>query len=566
MINRALRTAASAAAVCGLALTGCSLGGGGTEGQSSEESPMPAASPGQLVKVDGFWTDPAIGRPLADMVLEVPQLQAENKDYMARGRFQVLSIDKKGDTARLVGAWLQPAEGPALGSMSLGGGVDVLNKEPRITLWDVDSGTLIKPLQTEKSDRFDKPVSNLYQSMTEETPANRDKPVELFWVDFPAPSGNSVRVLPGPWTPPTDPVQVTEGKTYVKEAVDENAKFSDEPPADYGDESALRYVDSLVNTTEMDPNSSLSRFEGGEALNIDADVLFDFDKDIVNAKGKKVLDSTAQKLKEGASGQEIALVGHTDAKGSADYNKKLSQRRADAVKKYLDPKVEGADITFKTEGRGADEPLAPNFDAKGGDIKANQAKNRRVSFEFRDGSVSGGVSTGQPEKKIPAVEKTEPADGALASAVLKVEGAAVGPVRLDIRGISEDGPYTRFDFGFAAQNPDDASITFFLEPRDSKRVFGLNSYGQIGSPSADHMALVDDEGKVVKPAQAGGHSCLCSSASPTNVSAGNTPAPLYAMFPTDSLPQGKFKLRIAETGEWELDLDELKQKAEEQRN
>ncbi|PMD01481.1 hypothetical protein, partial [Brevibacterium paucivorans] len=126
---------------------------------------------------------------------------------------------------------------------------------------------------------------------------------ELFWVDFPAPSGNSVRVLPGPWTPPTDPVQVTEGKTYVKEAVDENAKFSDEPPADYGDESALRYVDPLVNTTEMDPNSSLSRFE-------------------------------------------------------------------------LDPKVEGADITFKMEGRGADEPLAPNFDAKGGDIKANQAKNR----------------------------------------------------------------------------------------------------------------------------------------------------------------------------------------------
>lgn len=547
MINRALRTAASAAAVCGLALTGCSLSGGGAQGHSSEESPVPAANPGQLVKVDGFWTDPAIGRPLADMVLEVPQPQAENKEYTARGRFQVLSIDKKGDTARLVGAWLQPAEGPALGSMSLGGSVEVLNKEPRITLWDVDSGTLIKPLQTEKSDRF-------------------DKPVELFWVDFPAPSGNSVRVLPGPWTPPTDPVQVTEGKTYVNEAVDENAKFSDEPPADYGDESALRYVDPFVNTTEMDPNSSLSRFEGGEALNIDADVLFDFDKDAVNAKGKKVLDSTAQKLKEGASGQEITLVGHTDAKGSAEYNKKLSQRRADAVKKYLDPKVEGADITFKTEGRGADEPLVPNFDAKGGDIKANQAKNRRVSFEFRDGSVSGGISTGEPEKKIPAVEKTEPADGALASAVLHVEGGSVDPVRLDIRGISEDGPYTRFDFGFAAQNPDDASITFFIEPRDSKMVFGPNSYGQIGSPSADHMTVVDDEGKVVKPAQAGGHSCLCSSASPTNVSAGNTPAPLYAMFPTDSLPKGKFKLRIAETGEWELNLDELKQKAEEQRN
>ena len=67
------------------------------------------------------------------------------------------------------------------------------------------------------------------------------------------------------------------------------------------------------------------------------------------------------------------MTGHTDDIGSADYNKNLSQQRADAVKKYLtDSGIAESRIT--TRGAGMDEPVATNKTAQG------RAKNRRIEF------------------------------------------------------------------------------------------------------------------------------------------------------------------------------------------
>ncbi|WP_106792553.1 OmpA family protein [Aquimarina sp. Aq78] len=71
---------------------------------------------------------------------------------------------------------------------------------------------------------------------------------------------------------------------------------------------------------------------------------------------------------------KIKIIGHTDADGNAESNRKLSEQRAKAVKMIL---VEQYDIRFsriQIEGKGEARPIADNTS------KAGKAKNRRVEF------------------------------------------------------------------------------------------------------------------------------------------------------------------------------------------
>jgi outer membrane protein OmpA-like peptidoglycan-associated protein len=51
----------------------------------------------------------------------------------------------------------------------------------------------------------------------------------------------------------------------------------------------------------------------------------------------------------------VTIVGHTDPAGPADYNRALSLRRAEAVKRFLNSRSVKTDIAV--EGRGEDEPI-----------------------------------------------------------------------------------------------------------------------------------------------------------------------------------------------------------------
>ena len=69
----------------------------------------------------------------------------------------------------------------------------------------------------------------------------------------------------------------------------------------------------------------------------------------------------------------LSIVGHTDNVGSDEYNQKLSEDRAEAVKSYLVKKGVG-EISITAEGKGESEPIADNNTSEGRD------KNRRVVF------------------------------------------------------------------------------------------------------------------------------------------------------------------------------------------
>jgi hypothetical protein len=75
--------------------------------------------------------------------------------------------------------------------------------------------------------------------------------------------------------------------------------------------------------------------------------------------------------------QEILLQGYTDNKGNEETNREVSQKRADYIKGYL-VKNYGLDAAkIKTEGKGQNDPIAPNKTAEG------RAQNRRIRVSVR---------------------------------------------------------------------------------------------------------------------------------------------------------------------------------------
>ena len=99
-------------------------------------------------------------------------------------------------------------------------------------------------------------------------------------------------------------------------------------------------------------------------------VNFDFDKSKIRKSDVAELEKATAFLKKYPD-SKVVLVGHTDSVGTEKYNLKLSQRRADAVKKYLVDKGEKAD-RITTEGKGEAYPIADNKTDKG------RFENRRV--------------------------------------------------------------------------------------------------------------------------------------------------------------------------------------------
>ncbi len=103
-------------------------------------------------------------------------------------------------------------------------------------------------------------------------------------------------------------------------------------------------------------------------------VLFQHDKAVLTDAAKTTLDAVANGLSGRPDIDAVVITGHTDSTGTDDYNQRLSQMRADAVKAYLASQGVSAD-KMQTRGEGESSPVADNM------TKAGRAKNRRVEID-----------------------------------------------------------------------------------------------------------------------------------------------------------------------------------------
>ena len=114
-------------------------------------------------------------------------------------------------------------------------------------------------------------------------------------------------------------------------------------------------------------------------IEVPADILFDFDKADIRPAAAEALQQVSQILRERARGK-VRIEGHTDAKGTAAYNKTLSEHRADSVRRWL-VEHEGLDKAKLTiQGHAATDPVAANTKPDGSDDPDGRQKNRRVEI------------------------------------------------------------------------------------------------------------------------------------------------------------------------------------------
>lgn len=123
---------------------------------------------------------------------------------------------------------------------------------------------------------------------------------------------------------------------------------------------------------EIEKEIALKKMEVGQRIVL-RNIFFDFNKATLREESTTELENLLNLLKENPK-MKIEISGHTDNVGSAQYNKKLSESRAQSVVDYLKKKGVAADrLTFA--GYGFDDPIAPN------DTEEGRQLNRRTEFK-----------------------------------------------------------------------------------------------------------------------------------------------------------------------------------------
>ena len=114
----------------------------------------------------------------------------------------------------------------------------------------------------------------------------------------------------------------------------------------------------------------------GYVISLDDQVLFDFDQATIRPDASNILTELANALKQ-ITASAIEIRGHTDSKGSEEYNQTLSENRALAVLKALQQQAKLNHI--EAHGYGESKPVAPN-EVDGKDSPSNRQLNRRVEI------------------------------------------------------------------------------------------------------------------------------------------------------------------------------------------
>ncbi|HHJ19858.1 MAG TPA: OmpA family protein [Gammaproteobacteria bacterium] len=113
-------------------------------------------------------------------------------------------------------------------------------------------------------------------------------------------------------------------------------------------------------------------------MTLDGEALFATNSASLTSTGKAAVDNVVEQLRGFDKVRTITITGHTDSRGSAAYNQKLSERRANAVRDYLISQGVNPAL-LSAVGMGEEAPVADNNTEEG------RQQNRRVDIDV-DGS------------------------------------------------------------------------------------------------------------------------------------------------------------------------------------
>ena len=114
-----------------------------------------------------------------------------------------------------------------------------------------------------------------------------------------------------------------------------------------------------------------------QVYGVDEKVLFDTDKSTIKPSAAEALKQIGASITKRYAGKDVRVLGFTDAKGDKNYNRALSEKRAEAVKNYLVATDKLAADHVSTEAFGEEQPVASNATAAG------RMESRRVEIAVK---------------------------------------------------------------------------------------------------------------------------------------------------------------------------------------
>ncbi|MDB5970652.1 MAG: hypothetical protein JWQ90_3102 [Hydrocarboniphaga sp.] len=220
----------------------------------------------------------------------------------------------------------------------------------------------------------------------------------------PPPPPPPVQVVP---PPPPPPPQCSDG-------IDNDGDGQIDYPADKGCTDANDNDEYNPICKAPDPGQPMT-LEGcgvGDTIVLQG-VTFEFDKSRLTPNAKVILDGVGTAL-DSRPDIKVEIGGHTDSKGSDEYNLKLSDRRAASVKTYLESKGVAAS-RMTSHGYGEAIPVADNATDEGREL------NRRVELKVTEssGAVTIAPTVRTAENAAPLPAESAPAPAAAASVTIK---------------------------------------------------------------------------------------------------------------------------------------------------
>lgn len=179
-------------------------------------------------------------------------------------------------------------------------------------------------------------------------------------------------------TKPKPVERLAEEPATMKNEADERAAAEERARTDEARRQTAErekvQADLLVRLQQIEQSVRIE--PRGIVLTLPGSVYFDSGHSAVKPRSRERLARIGQVL-AGASDRAILVEGHTDSTGSAKFNMKLSELRAESVKDILVENAVSGD-RIETHGYGSTKPVASNGTREG------RSQNRRVEIVVQD--------------------------------------------------------------------------------------------------------------------------------------------------------------------------------------